>query len=186
DGQAALRAHRLSGARGLYQEHDYGGRSDGWGDPGRGRERRADAPNARACAAGAAGERSVPGGVHEQGGHGGRPGDFGLGGAGGTGAVEEVPVSGGRRAGGAGLGAAGEREPDGSEGGGGDLEADGGGRQLYPDAAAAGGQAVLDADRGHILDHGAGDGGDGAGGAGGRGGGGGGRGGGGARHAQDG
>src|SRR5207302_250714 len=73
-----------------------------------------------------------------------------------------------RGAGDPGLGAAGEREAGGPEGGGGDLEADGGGGQLHPDAAAAGGQAVLDADRGHILDHGAGDGGDGAGGAGGR------------------
>src|SRR5207245_1331117 len=33
----------------------------------------------------------------------------------------------------------------------------GGGGQLYSDAAAAGGQAVFDADRGHFLDHGAGD-----------------------------
>ena len=57
-------------------------------------------------------------------------------------------------------------KPDGPEGGGGDLEADGGGGQLHSDAAAAGGQAVFDADRGHFLDHGAGDGGDGAGGAG--------------------
>ena len=47
-----------------------------------------------------------------------------------------------------------------------DLEADGGGGQLHSDAAAAGGQAVPDADRGHFHDHGAGDGGDGAGGAG--------------------
>ena len=57
-------------------------------------------------------------------------------------------------------------KPDGPEGVGGDLEADGGGGQLHSDAAAAGGQAVSDADRGHFLDHGAGDGGDGAGGAG--------------------
>src|SRR6185503_8801515 len=70
------------------------------------------------------------------------------------------------RAGDPGLGAAGQREPDGPEGGGGDLEADGGGGQLHSDAAAAGGEAVSDADRGHFLDHGAGDGGDGAGGAG--------------------
>src|SRR5439155_271199 len=83
DGQAALRAHRLSGPRGLYQEHDHGGRPDGWGDSGGGGERWADAPNARACAAGAPGQRAVSGGVHEQGGHGGRPGDFGPGGAGG-------------------------------------------------------------------------------------------------------
>src|SRR5262249_15225979 len=50
--------------------------------------------------------------------------------------------------------------------GGGDLEAEAGGGQLHSDAAAAGGQGVLDADRGHFLDQGAGDGGDGAGGAG--------------------
>src|SRR4030095_6644711 len=61
--------------------------------------------------------------------------------------------------------ATGQREPDGPEGDGGDLEADGGGGQLYTDAAAAGGQAVFDADRGHFQQHGAGDGGDGAGGA---------------------
>src|SRR5262245_39166325 len=46
------------------------------------------------------------------------------------------------------------------------MGSDGGGGQLHTDAAAAGGQAVSDADRGHFLDHGAGDGGDGAGGAG--------------------
>ena len=57
-------------------------------------------------------------------------------------------------------------KPEDREGGGGDLGADGGGGQLHSDAAAAGGQAVSDADRGHFHDHGAGDGGDGAGGAG--------------------
>src|SRR4030095_5146302 len=51
------------------------------------------------------------------------------------------------------------------------IKAGGGGANLHPTAAAAGGQAVSDADRGHFFDHGAGDGGDGAGGAGGRGGG---------------
>src|SRR4030095_2210391 len=77
-------------------------------------------------------------------------------------------------------------EPDGPEGVGGDLEVDGGGGQLHSDAAAAGGQAVSDADRGHFLDHGAGDGGDGGGGAGGREGGRGSRDRGDQRHAQDG
>src|SRR3989454_31059 len=59
------------------------------------------------------------------------------------------------------------------------MEADGGGGQLHPDAEAGDRQAIFDADRGHLFDHGAGDGGDGAGGAwgGGGGGGGGGRGG---------
>src|SRR5207247_2574725 len=75
DGEAALRAHRLSGARGLHQEHDHGGGADGRGDFGGGGHRCADAPDAGACAAGAAGERAAAGGVHEQGGHGGRPGD---------------------------------------------------------------------------------------------------------------
>src|SRR5262249_47432492 len=54
------------------------------------------------------------------------------------------------------------REAGGSQGQRGDLQADGRGGQLYSDAAAAGGQAVPDADRGHFLDHGAGDGGHGA------------------------
>src|SRR5205823_715370 len=81
DGEAALRAHRLSGARGLHQEHDHGGGADGRGDSRGGGERRADAADAGARAAGAAGERAEPGGVHEQGGHGGRPGDSGPGGA---------------------------------------------------------------------------------------------------------
>src|SRR5205823_1928480 len=75
-------------------------------------------------------------------------------------------VSGGRGAGDPGVGLAGQREPQRRQGGGADLQADGGGGQLHSDAAAAGGQAVSDADRGHFLDHGAGDGGDGAGGAG--------------------
>src|SRR5882672_10841204 len=80
----------------------------------------------------------------------------------------------------------GEREAGRQDGGGADLEADGRGGQLYSDAAAAGGQAVFDADRGHFLDHGAGDGGDRAGGAGEREGGRGRGDRGGARHAQDG
>ena len=57
--EAALRAHRLPGARGLHQEHDHGGGADGRGDPGGGGERRADAADAGARAAGAAGERAV-------------------------------------------------------------------------------------------------------------------------------
>src|SRR5205807_2476765 len=102
---------------------------------------------------------------------GGRPGDFGFGGAGGAGAAEEVPVSGGHDAGGAGERVGGDGEAGGRAGGGVHLAADGGGGQLHTDAAAAGGQAVFDADRGHFFEYGAGDGGDGAGGAGGRGGG---------------
>src|SRR5437879_3779325 len=47
------------------------------------------------------------------------------------------------------------------------MEADGGGGQLHTDAEAGDRQAIFDADRGHLFDHGAGDGGDGAGGGGG-------------------
>ena len=72
---------------------------------------------------------------------------------------DDIPVVRGSRAGGDG-------EAGGRDGGEVHLGADGGGGQLYSDAAAAGGQAVFDADRGHFHDHGAGDGGDGAGGAG--------------------
>src|SRR2546421_6751339 len=43
------------------------------------------------------------------------------------------------------------------------MEADGGGGQLHTDAEAGDRQALFDADRGHLFDHGAGDGGDGAG-----------------------
>src|SRR2546422_11777865 len=50
------------------------------------------------------------------------------------------------------------------------MEADGGGGQLHSDAEAGDRQAVFDADRRYLFDHGAGDGGDGAGGAGGGGG----------------
>src|SRR5713226_2513426 len=103
-------------------------------------------PRPGACSAGAPGERAVSRRLHEQGGHGGRPGDIGFGGVGGTGVVEEVPVSGGRGTGDSGVGAAGEREAGGPQGERSDLEADGGGGQLYSDAAAAGGQAVPDAD----------------------------------------
>src|SRR5881409_3484261 len=120
--------------------------------------------DAGACAARAAGERAVPGGVHEQGGHGGRPGAAGPGGARGAGAVEEVPVSGGRDSGGAGVGAGGDGAAGGPEGERVHMGADGGGGQLHSDAGAGDRQAVFDADRGHLFDHGAGDGGDGAGG----------------------
>src|SRR5207253_1269962 len=64
------------------------------------------------------------------------------------------------------------------------MEADGGGGQLHTDAEAGDRQAIFDADRGHLFDHGAGDGGDGGGGGGGGDGGGGGGGGGGWGEAQ--
>src|SRR4030067_1130503 len=72
-----------------------------------------------------------------------------------------------------------ETRGHGAAGGGGRWKAEGGGGGIHPAPPAGRGQAVPDADRGHLHDHGAGHGGDGAGGAGGRGGGGGGRGGGG-------
>src|SRR5262249_18015909 len=88
-------------------------------------------------------------------------------GVGGAGVVEEVSISGGRHSGGAGQCAGGDGEAGGRDGVEVHLGPDGGSGQLHPDAAAAGGQAVFDADRGHFHDHGAGDGGDGAGGGGG-------------------
>src|SRR3989441_1249636 len=134
DGEAALRAHRLSGARGLHQEHDHGGGADGRGDPGGGGERWADAADAGARVAGAAGERAVPGGVHEQGGHGGGPGGLGAGGGGGAGAGGGGGGGGGgfRRVGGGGGGGG----KGGGVGGGGEKGGGGGG--------AGGGEAGVD------------------------------------------
>ena len=108
DGEAALRARGLSGARGLREEHDHGRGADGRGDPGGVGGGRADAADAGAHPAGAAGGGAVHRGVHEQGGHGGRPGAAGPGGAGGAGAAEEVRVPGGRDPGDPGLGEAGD------------------------------------------------------------------------------
>ena len=87
DGEAALRARGLSGARGLHQEHDHGCGADGRGDPGGECGGRADAADAGAHSAGAAGGGAVHRGVPEQGGHGGRQGAAGAGGDGGAGAV---------------------------------------------------------------------------------------------------
>ena len=108
DGEAALRARGLPGARGLREEHDHGRGADGRGDPGGVGGGRADAADAGAHPAGAAGGRAVHRGVHEQGGHGGRPGAAGPGGAGGAGAAEEVRVPGGRDPGDPGIGEAGD------------------------------------------------------------------------------
>ena len=166
DGQAALRARGLPGARGLREEHDHGSGADGRGDPGGVGGGRADAADARAHAAGAAGGGAVHRGVHEQVRHGGRPGAAGPGGAGGAGAAEEVRVPGGRDSGDPGLGEGGDgRGRQGREGERVDPEADGGGGQLHPDAGAGDRQAVPDAGGGRVLDLGARDGGDGAGGA---------------------
>ena len=74
DGEASLRARGLPGSRGLREEHDHGRGADGRGDPGGVGGGRPDAADARARAAGAAGERSAHRGVPEQVRHGGRPG----------------------------------------------------------------------------------------------------------------
>src|SRR5438552_2624863 len=164
DGQPALRARGLSGARGLREEHDHGGGADGWGDSGGVGGGRADAADAGAHSSGAAGWGAADRGSAEQGGRGGRQGALGPGGAGGAGAVEDVSVSGGRDPGGEDLGA--EGDAGGRGGGEGDPGADGGGGQVHSGAGAAGGPAVSDADRGRVFDLGARDGGDGSGGAG--------------------
>src|SRR3989441_434628 len=74
DGEAALRAHRLSGARRLHQEHDHGGGADGRGDCGGGGERRADAAEAGAGVGGGGrgkgGGKEGGGGEKEGGGRG--------------------------------------------------------------------------------------------------------------------
>ena len=65
--EASLRARGLPGPRGLREEHDHGRGADGRGDPGGVGGGRSDAADARARAAGAAGERSAHRGVPEQG-----------------------------------------------------------------------------------------------------------------------
>ena len=149
----------MPGSRGLHQEHDHGSGADGRRHRGGGGDGRADAANAGAHSAGAAGGRAVHHRGHEQSGHGGRSGALGPGGAGSAGAVDEVPVSGGRSAGDSGLGAGRvERRAAVGEG---HRRADGGGGQLYSATGAGDRQAVHHADRGHLLDPGTGDGGDG-------------------------
>ena len=59
DGEAALRARGLPGARGLREEHDHRGGADGRGDPGGGGGGRADAADAGAHLAGAPGGGAV-------------------------------------------------------------------------------------------------------------------------------
>ena len=106
DGEAALRARRLPGARRLHQEHDHGRGADGRRDPGGERARQRDAADARARAAGAAGGSEPHRGVLEQVRRGGRPGDARAGGDGSPRAPDEVPVQGRRREGDPGRGAA--------------------------------------------------------------------------------
>src|SRR5207253_5018300 len=160
DGGAALRARGLPGARRLREEHDHGGGADGRSDP-RGECRRwADAADAGAHPVGAAGERAGDRRVFEQVRPGGRRGAVGPGGARGAGAAVEVRVPRGRRAGDPGVGAEGDRGGQGVGGEGG--RAPGSAGQEHSGAEAGGGEAVPDAGRGRVLDHGPGHGGDGA------------------------
>src|SRR5207247_2501458 len=82
-----------------YKEHDHGGGADGRGDLGRLGRRRADAADAGAHFAGAAGERAGDCRVPEQVRPGGRRGAAGPGGAGGAGAADQGRVPGGRHSG---------------------------------------------------------------------------------------
>ena len=93
DGQPALRAHRLPGARRLHQEHDHRSGADGRRDPGGGGDRWADAADAGTHFAGAAGGRAVHRGVSEQVRRGGRSGVAGAGGAGSARIAEDLSVS---------------------------------------------------------------------------------------------
>ena len=152
-GAAALRAHRLPGPRRLHQEHDLGRGPDGRVDAGGVGGRRADAADAGAHPAGAAGERAGHRGLHEQVRPGGRPGDPGPGGAGGAGASDEVRVPRGHDAdhprlgdGGAGGSVGRGRQAD--------LGAGQGPGHVHSGAAAGSGQAVPDVDRGRLHDHG--------------------------------
>ena len=134
DAEASLRARGLPGPRRLHQEHDHRRGADGRRDSGGGGDRRADAADARAHPAGAAGGRALHRGGVEQGGRGGRSGIAGPGGAGSSRAAVEVRVSGRRDAGGAGVGA--ERAERRAEVGEGHRRADGCGGQLHSDAGA--------------------------------------------------
>src|SRR5213080_989575 len=121
---------------------------DGRGDSGGVRGGWADAADAGAHFAGAAGERAGDCGLFEQVRPGGRRGAVGPGGAGGAGAVVEVRVSGGQDSGdhgGGDEGPGGRQVADRSVG---DPQAAGSGGHLHSDAEAGGGQAVFDAHRG--------------------------------------
>src|SRR4029079_12259854 len=99
--------------------------ADGRGDSGGGGDGRADAADARARAIGAAGGRALHWGGAEQVRCGRRSGAAGPGGAGSTGAAEDLSVSWRRRTGGAAVGAGGIER--GREVGEADRRADGGG-----------------------------------------------------------
>ena len=160
--EAPLRARRLPGPRRLREEHDHGCGADGRRDPrgvGRGRP---DAADARAHPAGPAGERALRRRVHEQGGHGRRSGAAGAGRARGSRAAERVQVPGRRHADHQGLGAQGAGvEGSEQEYGQEDRRADGCAGYVHPAAEARDREAVPDAGRGRVLDHGPRHGGDG-------------------------
>src|SRR5207247_4002124 len=158
-GEPALRARGLPGARRLREEHDHGGGADGRGDPGGVGRGWADAADAGAHLAGAAGERAGDRRVPEQVRPGGRRGAVGPGGAGGAGAPEQVRVSGGRHPGDPGVGLEGDRRGQGVGGEGG--RAVGGAGQEHSDPEAGDREAVPDAGGGRVFDHGPADGGNG-------------------------
>src|SRR6185295_20162028 len=99
---------------------------------------------------GPSGGRAVDRGGAEQVRRGGRSGAARAGGDGGPRPFEELQVPGRRDPDRADLGAEGDERGRGR--GGGDPEADGGGRPLHSSAATPAGQAVPDAGRGHFLD----------------------------------
>ena len=150
DGEPALRARGLSRPRRLHQEHDHRRGADGWRDPGGRGDRRSDAADQGARAAGPPGGRALRGGVPEQVRCGGRSGADRPGGDGSSRAADQVQLPGRRSAGGArlGLGRAERRSAVGSQ----DRRADGSGGQERAAAGARYRQAVPDADRRHLLD----------------------------------
>ena len=132
--EPSLRARGLPGPRRLHQEHDHRRGADGRRDPGGGGDRRSDAADQRARAAGAPGWRSLRGGVPEQVRCGGRSGADRPGGDGSPRAADQVPVPGRRSAGDSRLGAgrAERRSAVGSQ----DRRADGSGGQERTAAGA--------------------------------------------------
>ena len=113
---------------------------------------RADAADPRAHSAGAPGRGAGDRGLSEQGRPGGRSGALGAGRAGGARAAFAVRVSGRRHSDRQGLGAVCAGGPGRGAGQAVGARADGGGGCVHPAAAAGDGPAVLDADRGRVLD----------------------------------
>ncbi len=132
--EPSLCARGLPWSRRLHQEHDHRRGADGRRDPGGGGDRRPDAADQGARAAGPPGRRAVHRGVPEQVRRGGRRGADRPGGDGSSRTSVEVPVPGRRRAGDSRLGA-GRTERRGAVGSQ-DRRADGGGGQERSAAAA--------------------------------------------------